>query len=97
MANIIGGGACTFLWIIFGLFLSYYSPKVSPDLRGYLFSLSSAIINVRVIIGPLLTIFGLGYGNERIFFFILSFFALLAIPYPALFISPIDLNAAHLQ
>ena len=92
LANIIGGSASSILWVLYGLYMVEFCSGIDPHKKGYYFGVSTAIINLRSILGPILTIFGLGLGNEQIFFGLLSLFALLAIPFPIKCIDPIPLQ-----
>ena len=63
LANIIGGSASCILWVLYGLYMVEFCCGVDPQKKGYYFGVSTAIINLRSILGPILTIFGLGLGN----------------------------------
>lgn len=63
LANMIGGVASVIFWILNGVYMTSYCEPVVANKKGRYFSLANVILNLRAIIGPALTIIGLGMGS----------------------------------
>lgn len=70
----IGGVASTFIWVVQGGYLNLLFIELKE--KGRYFSIFNAIINLRSVLGPMITVLALGYGNVQIYFGILTFFSL---------------------
>lgn len=60
--------------------MTEYTSKLPENKRGKYFSLSNIIINLRLIIGPLITMVGLGMGGETVYFAMLSLTIICSFP-----------------
>jgi len=51
-------------------------------------------MNVRLVAAPLVTMLGLGLGNEAIYFMLLSGIILVSLPFPLVLIHAIKMNSS---
>ena len=63
LANVIGGAASGLYWVLNGVYMAEYCRSLPENKKGWYFSISNIIMNSRGVIGPIITMVGLGLGN----------------------------------
>lgn len=90
-ANVVGGLGSGLFWVLQGIYMTNYCKNVATHEKGKYFSLANVILSSRIVMAPLLTMIGLGFGNEATYFGLLSLIIVLALPIAVYWVPEIDL------